>query len=93
MYILSSVKRFPVALPIDLFRKSIYIVRSIGYMDRIMRRIVRDLKRNRISLAFNRRNAGSLFYLIIIRCHLTPFLHRCCGLPTEWAALVGQPGR
>jgi hypothetical protein len=52
MYILSSVMRFPVALPIDLFcSKSIYIVRAIGYMGRVMRRIVRDLKRNHFLLA------------------------------------------
>jgi len=60
--------RFSVALPIHLFRKNIYIVRPIGYMDRIMRRIVRDLKRNHFLLAFDSRNVGSLFYLTIIRC-------------------------
>jgi hypothetical protein len=58
-----------------------------------MCRIVTDLKRNHVLLAFNSRNVGSLFYLTIIRCHLTPLLHRSCGLSAEWAALVQQPSR
>jgi len=57
-----------------------------------MRRIVRDLKGNHVLLAFNSRNVGSLFYLTIIRNHLTPLLHPSCGLSAEWAALV-QPNR
>jgi hypothetical protein len=93
MYILSSVMRFSVALPMDFFPKSIYIVRPIGHMGRIMRRMVRDLKRNHVLLAFNIRNVESLFYLTIISCHLTPLLHRSCGLSAEWAALVRQPSR
>ena len=74
MYILSFVMRFPVVLPMDLFHQSIYVVRLIGYMGRIVLCIVRDL------LAFGVPNVGSLFYLTIIRCHLEPLLHRACGL-------------